>query len=395
MRSEILFVIGRSVLVCCAGAPALAGEVLFRDVSRELLPLAPTGGNTMDAEIADLNADGHPDVVLAVEFGANCVLFGSEKGLRYDADALPGGSVHDSEDIAIADFDGDGDLDIVFVAEDDQTNELYLNDGGGGFRAAHERVDVGGTSNAVVAHDVDLDGDVDLVIGNAGSNLLLLNDGGARFTPAPPGHMPVDHRTTQDLEFGDIDGDGDLDLLVANEDGNRLLECIGAGQFRDVTEGRLPMRGAPEETREGDFGDIDGDDDLDIIFANVGWRDGDPQNRLLVNDGRGQFTDVTASQYPADGATTIDADFVDLDADGDLDLVQVTFQPGLLQVLRNDGNGTFALDGDAGFDSPGWVYRGVDVEISDLDGDGVLDAYLTNHATFDFVLRGVRSGGGA
>ncbi len=379
----------RAVVVgLLAGASAGAAHAGFVDASRTHLPLAPTGGNTMDAEIADLNADGHLDVVLAVEFGANCVLFGSDEGLRYDANAFPGGFVHDSEDIAIADFDGDGDPDIVFVAEDDQTNELYLNDGKGHFEAAHDRVDVGGTSNAVVAHDVDDDGDIDLVIGNAGANKLLLNDGSGHFKAAPSEQFPVDERTTQDLEFGDIDGDGDLDLLVANEDGNRLLECVGKGRFEDVTDGRLPMREALEETREGDFGDIDGDGDLDIIFANVGWREGDPQNRLLINDGTGTFTDETSTHYPTDGATTIDADFVDIDADGDLDLVQVTFQPGVLQVLTNDGSGVFTLDADAGFSTPGWLYRGVDVEVVDLDGDGALDAYLTNHATCDFLLRG-------
>jgi len=65
-----------------------------------------------------------------------------------------------------------------------------------------------------------------------------------------------------------------------------------------------------------------GDDDLDAFLSNVEFIPGkDRQNRLLVNDGHGNFTDQTSVQLPIDNDLTIDAVFEDVDLDGDLDLI--------------------------------------------------------------------------
>ncbi|MEL6594072.1 MAG: VCBS repeat-containing protein, partial [Bacteroidota bacterium] len=204
----------------------LLGSLLFTtttfvDATKQHLPAIKLLGNSMDVEPVDIDEDGDLDLVIANEFRPNIVLINDGEGHFTDgsAERLPQ-PAHDSEDIALGDFDADGDIDIVFVAEDDQTNEYYLNDGKGYFSEAPNPLPVTGTSNAVITADFDQDGDLDLMLGNAGQNFLLINDGKGRFTDETESYLPSVNDQTQDLEAGDVDGDGDLDVIAGNEDQN-------------------------------------------------------------------------------------------------------------------------------------------------------------------------------
>ena len=372
--------------------------VRFRDGTSGMLPTGFGSSRTMDVEVADVTGDGLLDIVIAGEFAPNAVLaseptsgvIASENGRH---GAFLGFAAHDSEDIAIADFNGDGRLDIVYVSEDDVQDELHLgvreeDSGRPAWRAAHGRMIGEQESNCVLAHDIDGDGDPDLILGGRGPALVMLNDGSANFEVAE-GWIPADDRTTQDMELGDVDGDGDLDLIVANEDGNRLLINNGSGVFTDETEGRLPTEGANEETREADFGDVDGDGDLDLFFANVGWRPGmNPQNRLLINNGEGVFTDESSARLPGGQPltwTTLDADFADLEGDGDLDLVLGNTNGQPVQLWLNDGSGKYADMTVARIPTPA-PFAVIDIEVADFNGDGKLDIYASNAAGADRVF---------
>jgi hypothetical protein len=303
-------------------------------------------------------------------------------------------SVHDSEDIGVADFDRDGDLDIIVVSEDDRTNELYLNDGNGVFSDAGTRIPVTGTSNAVAVADINGDGADDVLIGNNGQNVALVNDGTGRFIDESSTRLPSINDVTQDLELGDADGDGDLDLLVGNEDQNRLLINDGTGRFADETEERLPSRPEPEETREADFGDVDGDGDLDVLYGNINAfvAGADPQNRLLLNDGAGRFEDATAANLPQQATRSFDIDVVDLDGDGDLDLLTSDAEQGNrfdepFRAYRNDGAGKFAESTSEIFPA-GIVGKGFDAEAADFNGDGLIDLYLASRGSADRLFLG-------
>ncbi|MEM7229597.1 MAG: VCBS repeat-containing protein [Planctomycetota bacterium] len=376
-----------SLFVCTLLTTAAHGETTYHDASADMLPMAMTQGRSMDAEWADLNNDGRPDLIVASEFGQNIVLITPADGDRTRAhNALPQGQMNDSEDIAIADVNGDDHLDIIFVAEDDQTNELYLGDGAGKFTDASDRLpSPGGISNAVLALDIDDDGDTDFILGNAGVNIVLINDGAGNFTD-DDSRVPRQTDTTQDIEAGDVDGDGDIDLFIANEEQNRIWINDGRGMFSDATDERLAHAGI-RETREIDLFDADGDGDLDAFLANVGWRPmTNPSNVLLLNDGAGNFAPAPDDALPASGAFTLDADAHDIDGDGDADLVLANVNGPSVQVWVNDGSGVFA---DSTMDALPMmkVTNGIDVEVIDLDGDDVAEIYLANHVGADRVLK--------
>jgi hypothetical protein len=339
----------------------------------------------MDAEFFDADEDGDLDVVVAVEGGKNLLLLNDGKGKFTHSHALTN-RVEDSEDIGIADFNGDGHTDILFVAEDTKTNELYFGDGKGNFTPANENIPIHHRSNAVFVEDLNHDGYPDLIVGSSiakdspGYNAILINDGTGKFIDETSKRIPVINDDTQDLIMGDVNGDGYPDLLVANEDDNRMYFNRGDGTFNNESS-RLPIReGVREVTREVCLTDLDGDGDLDIVYFN---NSGDRQNRLLLNDGKGNFTDETESRMPKGSFRTWDGGIYDVNNDGFPDIITTNSTPKvsgeLYEVYLNDGRGYFTNCTSAIF-PPGVKGSGWDVEAADLNADGLLDFYLCARA---------------
>jgi len=367
----------------------------YRDVTSSNLPGSDLEGLSMDAAVSDLDQDGDPDIVIANEFGRNILLLNDGTGMFANESSRFPGSSRDSEDIGIADFDGDGNPDIVIVSEDDEVNELYFNQGNGEFSDESSRIPVDGVSNAVEVFDINLDGLPDILIGNNGQNVILINDGEDGFRDETGNRLLPIEDITQDVEIGDIDGDGHTDILVGNEDANRILINNGSGEFEDQSDSRLPLRDTEEETREAKLGDIDGDGDLDIFFANI--RGFNPeavrQNRLLVNDGNGVFTDVTATQLPEDEDRSFTALFTDVDRDGDLDIITGNVNGNNFggntpyRVYLNDGNGNFTEETASIF--PESVSgRGFDIVEADFNGDGIQDYFFASRGSVDQLVFG-------
>jgi len=152
--------------------------------------------------------------------------------------------------------------------------------------------------------------------------------------PSEPPMATADDQPSGGILLFDYDGDGDLDLLQAAGRGQRLLRN-DKGKFTDVTKQAGAL--AKPATAPGVAaiaGDFDNDTKPDVFILRPGG------GTLYHNDGNGSFSDVTATaKIPASKNLWTTAAFVDVDHDGDLDLV--IGGDGIL-LLRNNGDGTFS-----------------------------------------------------
>ncbi len=372
--------------VLCFTASLLQAQH-YTDNTLTNLPVSGSSGQTMDVEASDLDGDGDLDIVLANEHTPNVILFNNGSGVFTNATAgrLPQFN-YDSEDIGLKDLDGDGDIDIVFASEDNQVHELYLNNGAGTFSNNNSLLP-NSKANAVLVQDINGDGKPDIFLGNEGQNRLLINNlQNNNFLDQTSTRLPQINDVTQDLKLADVDGDGDLDLMVGNENGNRLLINNGIGIFTDESQTRLPQ-GVNMETRKVTFGDVDADGDLDIFLSNVAFIQGqgkNPQDRLYLNNGLGFFTDGTTSRLPANNGFTLDAVFVDVDLDGDQDLIVAPISAPFY-ALENDGTGFFSQP-ITPFIPAAVTGNWLGIKVADLNNDGFQDIYLCNMAGRDRLL---------
>ena len=132
--------------------------------------------------------------------------------------------------IAVGDLDGDGDQDVVLAGAGTNGGTVVLfNDGKGRFTIGQRLADKGVVP---CLGDIDNDGDLDLWLGRAGQDLLFLNDGKGKFTQAPQQPEPAGEHLTTCARLVDLDSDGDLDLLGdADQERHRAARCDASGRL--------------------------------------------------------------------------------------------------------------------------------------------------------------------
>jgi hypothetical protein len=326
----------------------------------------PVGNNPVDNATADLNGDGHLDLLLTNYISDNVsVLLGDGHG-GFVA-GTPVAVTNGPRAVVVGDLDGDGDIDFTAANYSGNNITVALNNGNGTFVTSS--VPVGLVPRYVVLGDLDGDGDLDMVASNYGSNNLsvMLNNGHGVFAAAIGSPVSVGTRPIEPV-LADFDGDHDLDIAVTNNSNNNVTILLnnGSAGFTAASGSPVAVGSSPRGMAAGDI-DRDGDTDLAVVNFlgnNV---------TILLNDGHGHFTAAGAT-VPT-GNNPYNVTLADIDGDHDLDMAVTNSGSSSLSVFLNDGQGNFTPEANSPYAvgvSPGGVVA------ADFNHDGLRDLATAN-----------------
>lgn len=306
--------------------------------------------------------------------------------------------------MAVADLNGDGNLDVVIANECSATCPngavtVSLGNGDGTFQPA-VLYDSGGQYNdGVAVADVNGDGRPDIIVTNlcvigetnCGTGLaadgvvgVLLGRGDGTFEPVVK--YDSGGETTESLAVADVNRDGKPDIIVTNWDrrfngDNRVGVLLGNGD--GTFQSALPYSsgGCGYETFSVAVGDLDGDGNPDLVLA-IGNGDeggcGDGTVAVMLGNGDGSFK--PAVQYDAGGRLTNSAIILDVNGDGYPDVAVTNYCgascPGVgsAAILFGNGDGSLrpaTVYGSSASDTSG-------VAFGDVNGDGKLDLFIAS-----------------
>lgn len=350
------------------------GDGTFRAALDYYSPIAEgNSGYGLGIATGDFNGDGQPDFVLG-----NCCneTLGITVFLsRPDGSLLPGVNYSNSdlEYVAVADFTGDGKLDIAATNEDTGTVQLFVGAGDGTFTvgSAFPTDSTSSSPTDLVVGDFNHDGNPDIAVINAeGRNVgVLINGGGGAFLS--PVNYSLSAYTNTGIAAGDLNGDGNLDLAVTLNSGAAVAILNGNhdGTFQAETD--LLTFNNPEGLT---LADLNGDGKLDVAVVG-GVRNILPGEAVSIslNTGGGIFADAVTyastlqSQIWDDPEPTF-IKAADVDGDGMTDLVYTNSEFGTVGVLFGKGDGTYFSPVE--YAAGGYAFG---LTLADVNQDGALD----------------------
>ncbi len=372
----------------------------------------------VDITAADIDLDGDLDLITANEGGrAFTVLHNDGTGTFGQPRYVTITAQHSNPiSVAVADFNADGRPDVAVGAmgELDPLNlhytentslVVYTNQPDGSF--TEKSYVIFGIPGSLRAVDRDEDGDIDIIVGNIGHLILdelslvleyagfnlFDNQGDGTFVEAGLDYIETSGSVSP-FEFADVNSDGLMDIVAVNQGEYSLFigdfinynitVLIDNGGGKLVPTHSLSCTSLPFRVTTGDF---DGDGDIDI--AGTEWGSASPEGMDSMNAGIGYWWNngdgtFSEEQYVLVRGVPSGIKAVDLDEDGDLDLVVTNegvdvsggelYNPALM-VFENDGAGNFT---EVAVLSAGEYPR--TIVLGDWDGNGAVDIAVAAEA---------------
>lgn len=334
-------------------------------------------------EAADVDNDQSPDLV----YGKGCVVAQLNNGDGTFGNPICNPLRNYPQTVAVADLDGDSNLDVALGDASGGHVRVALGDGAGHFVSRHVYHPIASQVLSVVATDVDDDGIADLVAsGDAApstqtSIAVLRGTGGGSFRLASRWVSGGAH-----LTVGDFTEDG-LPDLVADDAGLHQAALLtinaGNGHFRAPQLTVAPAkRTAGQLARDVLSADVDHDGRPDVLLIAA------TAVIVYLNQGGGEFVRWASPEISYSSGTILSAALGDLNGDGNLDLAIGGFSTDNVTVLLSTGNGTFAKPATY---NNGSGAAALSIAIGDVTGDGRPDV-VSNTFTSLSVMSGKSNG---
>src|SRR5688572_18531041 len=282
--------------------------------------------------------------------------------------------------VAVADLNKDGRLDLIVASEEARTVSVMLGEKGEvPFRAVStQTITLMESPGEMAVGDVNGDGQLDLALDHHDSYnvTLLFGNGRGGFAPAPTSPVVMkqgQHPHTHGLGMGDFNADGKLDLATVNNEDNDISVALGDGRGGFTNAPGSPFAVGPSPYPLT-LGDVNGDGRLDIV-ANTSATGPNRAQQLatsraltvLINDGTGGFR---RSDIPLRTGQPWFAAIGDLNSDARADLVATHHDQNQLTVILNEGSGRFRESPISPFNLGRNAWR---IDLADINGDKRLD----------------------
>jgi hypothetical protein len=336
----------------------------------------------------DFNNDHILDLAVAdEEDSAVTILLGDGKGGFTEAKDSPFFAGHDPNDIAVGDFNNDGNLDLAFANHEKKSLTVLLGKGDGSFAPApHSPFPVNSIphTHGVAAGDFNGDKRLDLVTDSWGTNQIdiIFGDGNGGFD-TPGTLIPVGKHPYQRLRAADLNGDGHDDIVTTNLDANNLSVLLGdgKGKFAEAAASPFPCGDSPFGVAIGDVNG-DGKPDLAVINSPASTSDRTGTNGLtiLLGDGTGKFSTLAGSPFFA-GKIPNQIAIGDVNGDGINDVVISDNGSNEIYVFLMNESGA-PIEGTPV--TVGTHPKGI--AIADLYGDGKLEIIVCNQTDNDVMI---------
>ncbi|CAF0742600.1 unnamed protein product [Adineta steineri] len=304
-------------------------------------PTTFSTGNNSGPELftfAELNGDNLVDIVVA-DYDANNIriLYGYGNGSFSLQSTLPTGNNSSPRDVTIADIDKDGHLDIVFINYNGGSVGIFFGYGKGNF-STQKLYSLGNGSHpySIVVSDLNNDGQSDIIIPNSGTGNVVILSGydNSTFTSQQT-YRTKDLSNPQSIAVGDVNNDKRLDVIVVNYLGNNvdIFLGLGNGTFTSYASYATGTSSNPHSVAVGHFND---DKWLDIVVANSG------SNNIGIFLGYGNATFSSQTTYSTGNSSQPYAVAIaDFNNDKRLDIVVANYGTNNLGIFYGNNDGTF------------------------------------------------------
>ena len=325
------------------------------------------GGGTDQLAVGDIDGDGIMDMINVSSYSTVHVELGNGDGtFKTSVGYNVAGGAFGSADLS--DINGDGSLDLLLG--NFGSLEILLNNGNGTFKAYSSFATPGIGIRGTAVSDLNGDGRSDLVFSTSSGVQVRLGNGNGTFTAGISYDSGTDYRS---MRLIDLNSDGANDMVLALSGGGINVRLgQGNGTFGSVTN----YSGSTSSSHDVETGDINGDGYADLVIG--GTVSSDAGVEVMLGNSNGTFKTGVTYAVTSGGGYIAALRIADLNGDGLLDFAAAGQEAGLNKsgwIMMGNGDGTFGqLSGYTPFSGVDCAAN--DLELKDLNGDGVLDFIL-------------------
>ncbi|MBD2484234.1 FG-GAP-like repeat-containing protein [Planktothrix sp. FACHB-1365] len=370
------------------------------DVIKDIIPIGSikentnvslTGVRNSSVTTADFDKDGDIDILLTGEDSSGNPISkiysnNGSGGFSENTNVSLSGVSYSS--VSTADFDKDGNIDILLTGWDSSfkpISKIYSNNGSGGF-SENTNVSLSGVfESSVSTADFDSDGNIDILLTGWDSSFkpiskIYSNNGSGGFSENT--NVSLSGVKYSSVTTADFDSDGNIDILLTGIDSSfkpisKIYSNNGSGGFSENTN--VSLSGVKYSSVS--TADFDSDGDTDILLT--GWTGSNPISKIYSNNGSGGFSENTnVSLWGVYHSSVTTGDF-DSDNYTDILLTGLTLSGFISQIYSNNGSGGFSENTNVSLTG---VYES-SVSTADFDSDGKIDILLTGNSNSGYISK--------